>query len=306
MLWELGEEEGFFPLRGFGVLAAGEDCHNSFSPSFLVSYSQARKEACGLRQCQTPFWSPANCKEEGRNQNRKGKAGRRMGSHPFVSWGLRLPTEQFLSAPLPLCWVCFDQRGVMNWWSLARYRLLICLVLGSRMVSIVLVQTHHDQWASLGGQGLGVHFLRCCRTTTSVRKAHVPLGEAKPCSAPAKIACLAVCWGSFSLSYSSGTNKCFECCLRLVVFVKSSGIRRQRPLGVWVTSSLVEMHPMHTWWLCSVVCWSQLLENKYGWKQDNEFSCVRVWFLSCLWTAWSRVNPRACPTCKCRVWFFLN
>lgn len=55
-----------------------------FSPSFLVSYSEARKEACGLRQCQTPFWSAANCEEEGRNQNCKGKASRTMCRHPLI------------------------------------------------------------------------------------------------------------------------------------------------------------------------------------------------------------------------------
>lgn len=68
---------------------------------FLVSYCKARKEACGLRQCQTPLWSPANCKEEGWNQNCKGKAIRRICSLPFFLEGLLLPTEQLLSSPVP-------------------------------------------------------------------------------------------------------------------------------------------------------------------------------------------------------------
>lgn len=93
-------------LCGFGCWAR---LSQLFSPSFLVSYSKARKEACGLRQRQAPLRSPANCKEEGWNQNRKGKASRRMCSHPFILGGLRLPTEQVLSAPVPLHWVCYHR-----------------------------------------------------------------------------------------------------------------------------------------------------------------------------------------------------
>lgn len=177
-------------LWGFGCW---ERLSQLFSPSFLVSYSKARKEACGLRQCQTPFWSPANCKEEGWNQNRKGKASRRMCSHPFISWGLHLPTEQFLSAPLPLHWVCFVQSGVVNWWSLARYFLLICLVLESRVVSVVLVQTRHHQWASLGGQGLGVHLLRHCRTSNLCQESPYTSGRSKALQCLSKI-CRFVCF----------------------------------------------------------------------------------------------------------------
>lgn len=54
VLWRLDKEEEFFSERlcSFGCW---EDCHNSFLLSFLVSYSEARKETCGLRQCQTPL-----------------------------------------------------------------------------------------------------------------------------------------------------------------------------------------------------------------------------------------------------------
>ena len=54
VLWKLGEEEGAFPERlcGFGCWGR---LSQLFSPSLLVSYSKARKEACGLRQCQTPL-----------------------------------------------------------------------------------------------------------------------------------------------------------------------------------------------------------------------------------------------------------
>lgn len=74
-----GDERGILRLW-FWLLG----CHNSFSPSFVVSHSKARKEACGLWQCQTPLWSPANCKEEGWNQNCEGKANRRMCNCPFI------------------------------------------------------------------------------------------------------------------------------------------------------------------------------------------------------------------------------
>lgn len=100
VFWKLGEEEGFFPGMFCSFWLLGKVGVTLLS-IFLVSYCKARKKACGLRQCQAPLWSPANCKEEGWNQNRKGKTIRSICSLPFFLGGLHLPTEQLLSSPVP-------------------------------------------------------------------------------------------------------------------------------------------------------------------------------------------------------------
>lgn len=57
-----------------------------------------------------------------------------------------------------------------------------------------LVQSHHHQSACLGGQMLGHGFVTCTGPITSGRKACVPLGEAKSCSAPEKCYSLSASW----------------------------------------------------------------------------------------------------------------
>lgn len=146
------------------------------------------------------------------------------------------------------------------------------------MASVGLVQTHHHQSACLGGQMLGCGFSHVHRTSNLWQKSlYAPWGSTVlQCSRKM----LFVCFLGFCLPILEKWWV-FECYLRLVVFVKFSDILGERFLGVWVTSTLVEMHSMHTWWMHSVVCWPQLLVNKYGWKQKNKSFLLSGFFPAC-------------------------
>lgn len=186
----------------------------------------------------------------------------------------------------------------MNWWAFARYFLLICLVfLGGRMASAGLVQTHHHQSASLGGQMLGHGFHHRHRTSNLWQKSLCALWGCKILQCSRKMLQF-VCFLGLS-PCPRAMVRVFQCYLKLIVFVKPSDILGHRPFGVWIT--LMEMHSMHSWWMYSLVCWQQLLDNKYGWKQENK-SFFLVRFLSCLWIAW----PRACPVVKWRILFLIR